>query len=127
VERLRRVVVVFAVAVAVAACSSGPTGLGKKACPYLRPRLIRLDHARLSLPDARPLALADINAVDQDIRLYVGGNLPDNGKGKSDQALVRFSGALDRYVAAAGVAAPGPQALNDLSTTEAALAHECGV
>ena len=67
------------------ACTSGPRGLGKGACPYLRPRLIRLDTDRLHLPGSLP----DVTALSEDVSDYVRTNLPDDGKAKSDQPLVR--------------------------------------
>jgi|SRR5665213_1731578 len=95
-------------------CSSGPAGLGKKACPYLRPRLVRLDRA---LVDA---SAPNITAVDQDLGLYLKSNLPDGAKAKSDQPLVAFSAALHQFAIGAGSAA-------DLAAREAAVNKLCGV
>jgi hypothetical protein len=95
------------------ACSSGPSGLGKGACPYLRPRLIRLDAARA---DA---STSNINAVAQDVALFVKTNLPDGGKAKSDQPLVQFSTALSAF-AKGGVSGP-------LDAAESVIKKECAV
>ena len=79
----------------LAACSSGPRGLGRGACPYLRPRLIRVDVDRAEAP-ARPAA-TDLGAVAADIAAYVRTNLPDGGRATSDRPLVAFSRALSAY------------------------------
>jgi hypothetical protein len=92
----------------LAGCSSGPGGLGRKACPYLRPRLVRLDR------DVAQGSTADLAAVGQDVALYVSA-LPDGGHATADQPLVRFSAALSRR----DLVALGPD--------EAAVKHECGV
>jgi hypothetical protein len=97
----------------LAACSGGTTGLGKAACPYLRPRLIRLDTARASQ------SAATISAVAQDIALYVTTNLPNGGKANSDQPLVRFSVALTAF--SSGGPAP------TLDSAEARIKQECAV
>jgi hypothetical protein len=103
-------------ALALVACTSGPRGLGKGACPYLRPRLIRLDTDRLHLPGALP----DLTALSEDVSDYVRTNLPDGGKAKSDRPLVRFSGALTAFVGGGGVG-------GGLAASEQAVAHECAV
>lgn len=98
----------------LAACSSGPAGLGKQACPYLRPRIIRLDAARL-VGDA-----GVIGAIDEDVGLYVKSNLPAGGKAKADRPVVAFSAALHAYATHRGDAVA-------LDGAEAALKRECGV
>ena len=98
-------------------CSSGTRGLGKGACPYVRPRLIRVDTDRAKLP----AGLADLASVAQDFADYVRTNLPAGGRAHSDQVLVRFSAALSAY---ARTGASSPQTFD---TAEAALAHECAV
>jgi hypothetical protein len=105
------------VVVMAAACASGPGGLGKHACPYLRPRLIRLDAARLDG------STANVTAVQQDLRLYVRSNLPAAGKAKSDRPVVALSTALDRYVTNPA----DPALLAALDTAESAVKRECGV
>jgi hypothetical protein len=97
----------------VPGCSTGPAGLGKHACPYLRPRLIRLDNALLAG------RTADVVAVDQDLALYVKTNLPAKGKAKSDRPVVAFSHALDAYVKSADTSV--------LDAAEGAVKHECAV
>jgi hypothetical protein len=109
---------------ALVACSSGPAGLGKGACPYVRPRLIRVDADRAKLPSG----LADLTSVAEDFADYVRTNLPDGGRAHSDQVLVRFSAALTAYVREG--AADGPaltQAEAALTGAEAGLNHECAV
>lgn len=97
------------------ACSRGPAGLGTKACPYVRPRLVRVDRDRL---DATP---ADLVAVANDFDLFVG-QLPAGGKAASDRQLVAFSHALDTLARSGG---------NDGSAAfdaaEHALKRRCGV
>ncbi|MHB8464635.1 MAG: hypothetical protein ACYDH6_17470 [Acidimicrobiales bacterium] len=114
-------VVAALIAVAAVACSSGPSGLGKKACPYVRPRLVRLDAARLGLAASRAAATNSIVAVDQDMRLYIATNVPSGGKAPSDRRLVAFSAALDQF--ATSFEAVGPA----LDRAENALKQECGV
>ena len=101
-------------AVSTAGCSSHPAGLGRKACPYLRPRLLRLDRALAAG------STNDIVAVDQDIALFVRNNLPAGGKGPADRQLAAFSTALDQFVHHAGNPA-------DLTAAEDAVKRVCGV
>ena len=111
---MRLGVAALLVVATAAACSSGPAGLGKKACPYLRPRLIRLDAARL---DGNTAVL---QAVQQDLRLYVRSNLPAHGTAKADRPIVGLSTALDTYVA-------NPATSAGLDAAEAAVKRLCGV
>jgi hypothetical protein len=114
--RLRILAALVAAAALLPACGKTP-GLGRGACPYVRPRLIRLDTDKLHLPGSLP----DIKAVSEDIGDFVSTNLPNGGKDKGDQVLVRFSAALDRYVAG------GATGNATLAPAEAALEHECKV
>lgn len=98
-------------------CSSGGAGLGTGACPYVRPRLIRVDTDRADLPSR----LADLTSVAQDIGDYVRTNLPGGGRGRRDQPLVRFSAALTAY------ARNGGGSRLTLDPAEAALAREYAV
>jgi hypothetical protein len=102
-------------------CSSGGGGLGRKACPYVRPRVIRVDTDRLRLATAPGPSLADLSAVAQDIAGYVRTNLPDHGKGKADQPLVAFSSALTTFVADHGSSGAA------LDGAERRLDRECHV
>src|SRR5437588_3589850 len=112
---LRRAPVALAVlALGLGACSR-PVGLGAKACPYVRPRLVRVDRDRL---EATP---ADLVAVATDFDLYVA-QLPGGGKGHSDAQLVRFSAALDALTRA-----PGPATTTSFDGAERALKQRCGV
>ena len=100
-----------------AGCSrGGPAGLGIRACPYVRPRLLRVDRDLLG-PSS-----TDLGAVAQDFALYVG-QLPAGGKAKADQQLVRFATALGAFTRAG--ATPADSAT--LATAEAALKKRCGV
>jgi hypothetical protein len=112
-----RVAAGLGLVLALIACSSGLAGLGKGACPYVRPRLIRVDTDRANLPGS----LGDLRAVADDIGDYVQTNLPDGGRARSDQPLVRFSAALTAY-AKGGATTPQP-----LESAEAALSKECAV
>jgi len=116
----RRLVLLAALVLVVlgaAGCSSSPQGLGRGACPYIRPRLIRLSTDRLHTQDSLP----DISSVAQDIGLYVQTNLPDHGKAKSDQTLVQFSTSLSQFVA------DGGQSAVALDAATAKLEKECKV
>ena len=96
---------------------AGTKGLGKGACPYVRPRLIRLDTDRLHLPSSLP----DITAVSEDFAGYVRTNLPSGGRARSDRRLVQFSAALSGYVHDAG-RDPTP-----LTAAERGLDSECHI
>jgi hypothetical protein len=110
---------VLIVAAVGAGCSSGSHGLGKGACRYLRPRLVRIDADRLHLASTPAAALTDLRGVAEDLALYVTTNLPDHGKGSADQPLVRFSQALTAFVAAGGTTGPA------LQSAETPVDHEC--
>jgi len=128
VNRTRRALAATAVLVAagaVPACSVGRSGLGARACPYLRPRLVRLDRDQAALRRGSPGAPADIAAVAQDVALYVG-QLPDAGAAAADRSLVRLSHALDAVVAAPEAAA-SVVATGELATAELAVKRRCGV
>jgi hypothetical protein len=116
IRRLAATVVI--VAAVGAGCSSSSHGLGKGACRYLRPRLIRVDTDQLHLATTPASALADLKAVSEDLALYVTSNLPDHGKGSADQPLVHFSQALTAFVA-------GGTSRATLQSAEAPVAHEC--
>lgn len=107
-----RWVAALCLAASLVGCSRGPHGLGKGACPYLRPRLIRLDNARVSGSEH------DITAVAQDIGLYVKG-LPAGGKAKSDRKLVTFSQALTVFSTTGSTSALDP--------AEGAIKRMCNV
>jgi len=109
------------VAALSAGCSSGSHGLGKGACPYLRPRLVRIDTDRLQLTTTPAAALTDLRGVAEDLALYVTTNLPDRGRGSADRPLIRFSRALTAFVAAGGT----PSA--PLQSSEAPVTRECTV
>jgi hypothetical protein len=109
---LRRLAALLGVAVMTAGC--GSPGLGKKACPYLRPRIHRLDAAFAALP--APSAEANLQAVTQDIGIYVS-QLPDRGKAKRDQPLVQFSVALNGF----------PANVARITAAEAAVKRECAI
>lgn len=107
-------------------CSSAPKGLGKAACPYVRPRIIRLDN-RTKLAADRGQAGADISAVAQDVAIYVR-QLPDKGKGTHDRVLVRFSAALTRFAATPAGSGPArARASAALDAAETALVRQCRV
>jgi len=113
---LRRAPVALALlALGLGACSHGPAGLGAKACPYIRPRLVRVDRDRL---EATP---ADMVAVANDVDLYVT-QLPAGGKAHADGQLVRFSHALDALTRT-----PGPATATAFDAAERALKQRCGV
>ena len=116
-RRLGPAAVVAMAALLLGACGSTPKGLGKAACPYVRPRLVRLatDLAGNGPP-------GDIAAVAQDFAAYVETNLPDGGKRKNDQPLVTFSQALTVYVAT-----PTPALRTGLDNATAALQKECHI
>ena len=114
-----RVGAVVALLGAVGACSSGPRGLGRGACPYVRPRLIRLGGDRLHTAADLP----DIATLSQDVGLYVQTDLPAGGRARSDQALVHFSRALAAFVAGQGQGPP----VATLDAATAALQRECRV
>ena len=100
-----------------AGCSrAGPAGLGVRACPYVRPRLLRVDR------DLLEPSSADLGAVAQDFALYVG-QLPAGGKAKADQPLVRFEAALAAFTRAGSTTADGAT----LASAEAALKKRCRV
>jgi len=120
-RRLATALVLVLVAAAGAGCSSGPHGLGTGACPYLRPRLLRVDSDRVRLAGGPAAALTDLGAVAQDLALYVTTNLPDQGRGSADRPLVGFSRALTAFVAAGGTTGPA------LVDAEAPVARECAV
>lgn len=101
-------------ALGLGACSR-PVGLGAKACPYVRPRLVRVDRDRL---EATP---ADLVAVATDFDVYIT-QLPDGGKGGSDRQLLRFSHALDALTRA-----PGPATTSAFDAAERALKQRCGI
>ncbi|GAC1317197.1 MAG: hypothetical protein NVSMB12_14760 [Acidimicrobiales bacterium] len=93
-----------------------PAGLGIKACPYVRPRLVRIDRDILqSLP-------ADLGGVAQDFDLYVR-QLPDGGRARADRQLVRFAAALR----AASESGSSPPDLSALAPAESALKARCKV
>ena len=93
-----------------------PAGQGVKACPYVRPRLVRVDRDLLqSIP-------TDLGAVAQDFDLYVR-QLPDGGRGRADRQLVRFAEAL-RAASRPG-ASPADKAA--LAPAESSLKARCKV
>ena len=104
------------VLVLAAGCSRQPAGLGLRACPYVRPRLVRIDR------DVIQSATADAGAVAQDFALYVE-QLPDGGKAKADRQLVRFAAAL-RAATQPGADHAG---LGALAPTESALKQRCNI
>lgn len=100
-----------------AGCShGGPAGLGIRACPYVRPRLLRVDR------DLLEPSSADLGAVAQDFAIYVG-QLPAGGKAKADQQLVRFATALGAYTRSGSTSADGAT----LASAETALKKRCQV
>jgi hypothetical protein len=115
----RLVAAVVIVAAVGAGCSSSSHGLGKGACRYLRPRLIRVDTDRLHLATTPAAALTDLRAVAEDLAAYVTTNLPDHGRGSADQPLIHFSQALTAFVAAGGTTTAA------LQSAEAPVDHEC--
>jgi len=117
----RLVAAIAIVAVVGAGCASGSHGLGKRACPYLRPRLARIETDRLHLTTGRAASLTDLRAVSEDLALYVTSNLPDQGRGSADRPLVTFSRALTAFVAGGGTST------TTLQSAEAPVAHECSV
>jgi len=96
----------FALVLVLTACSGATPGLGRGACPYMRPRILRLD-AALATGNT-----ATIAALDQDLGQYVKTNLPDGGKRKSDQPVVILSTALHGPVAG-------------IPAAEVPIKHEC--
>lgn len=112
-SRVRPRVALAAVLLVAGCASHGPAGLGRRACPYVRPRLLRIDRDRLA---SNP---ADLTSVARDIDLYVT-QLPAGGKAKSDRKLAAFSAALDAYLGPA----PSP---SNLDAAEAQIKHLCGV
>lgn len=113
----RRLVAVVGVLAVCAGCSrAGPAGLGMRACPYVRPRLLRVDR------DLLEASSADLAAVAQDFALYVG-QLPAGGRAKADQPLVRFATALGAVTRAGGTSTDG----TTLASAEAALKRRCRV
>lgn len=120
-ERVGAAVTVLAAMAFATGCSSAPAGLGRRACPYLRPRLVRLDRDRTALP-TDPAAAADVASVAQDIALYVQ-QLPAGGRSRADQPLVRFSAALDRFA----VAPPATGSATNLQAPERSIKRVCGV
>ncbi|GAC1588609.1 MAG: hypothetical protein NVS3B21_04490 [Acidimicrobiales bacterium] len=105
------------------ACGSGgPTGLGRKACPYVRPRLVRVDRDRTA-PAGSTEATTDLVSVSDDFAIYVG-QLPAGGKARADRELVTFASALRAVTSSPDV---GGQLPARLDTAEAALKHRCGV
>ncbi len=114
--RLTAAAAAAALALGLGACSHGPQGLGRHACPYLRPRLVRVDTDRADLSD--PARRADLAAVAQDIAIYVT-QLPAGGKAAADRPLVAFSAALTRFVRDGDTAA--------LERAEAPVRRECRV
>lgn len=115
---MRRLV---AAAVLLAACSSGPRGLGKAACPYLRPRLIRVDTDLAGVAAGRAGAADDLAAVAADLADYVKTNLPHGGKARSDRPVVTLNGALK------AVARDPAGPTGALLAAERSLRRECRV
>ena len=111
--------------VSLAACSS-PAGLGRKACLYLRPRLVRLDNDRAAITNGEAAGAVDLPGVATDIHLYVLA-LPDGGKAPADRNLVAFSAALDAVAAPPGPAEATPGATAELDRTEGLIHRLCAV
>ena len=105
-----------ALAVCAGCSRGGPAGLGIRACPYVRPRLLRVDR------DLLEPSSTDLGAVALDFAIYVG-QLPAGGKAKADQQLVRFAAALTAFTRAGSTAADGAT----LASAEAALKKRCQV
>lgn len=113
----RRLVSGVGVLAVSAGCSrGGPAGLGVRACPYVRPRLLRVDR------DLLEPSSADLGAVAQDFALYVS-QLPAGGKAKADRELVRFATALGAVTRAGATSADTAA----LAQAEAALKRRCRV
>lgn len=110
----------FAVFLLGACGSSGPAGLGRKACPYVRPRLVRVDRDRTA-PAGSAEATTDLVSVSEDFAIYVG-QLPAGGTARSDRELVTFATAL-RAATSDGTGSSASR----LDAAEAALKHRCGV
>lgn len=112
----------FAVFILGACGSSGPAGLGRKACPYVRPRLVRVDRDRTA-PAGSAEATTDLVSVSDDFAIYVS-QLPAGGKARADRELVTFAAALRAATSSADGTASSP---SRLEAAEAALKHRCGV
>lgn len=112
----------FAVFFLGACGPSSPAGLGRKACPYVRPRLVRVDRDRTA-PAGSTEATIDLVSVSDDFAIYVG-QLPAGGKARADRELVTFGSALRAVTSSPDV---GGQLSARLDTAESALKHRCGV
>ncbi|GAC1311427.1 MAG: hypothetical protein NVSMB16_08190 [Acidimicrobiales bacterium] len=111
------------VALVLGGCgSSGPAGLGRKACPYIRPRLVRIDRDRTQ-PAGGTEATADLVSVSEDFAIYVR-QLPAGGHTRADRELVTFAAALRASTTSPDV---GGASAARLETAESALKHRCGV
>ncbi|GAC1537739.1 MAG: hypothetical protein NVS3B12_22060 [Acidimicrobiales bacterium] len=111
------------IALVLGACgSSGPAGLGRKACPYVRPRLVRVDRDRTQSAGSAD-ATADLVSVSEDFAIYVH-QLPADGKAHADRELVAFAAALRTSATSPDV---GGASTSRLDHAESALKHRCGV